>query len=226
MAATQRGWRRRNWTSSADFGPSAIPCASAISHLTTYRYDDAGGERDPDAAADAAQPRRPVCRALAHRRLRRLPPGPARGRLRQHHPYASPPTARSSELQRAGRGRGRDPATPRASCAARSSGFRRALFLRETALTATDAAIAAFAAALPRRRRRRRARAAARHAGAAARRDRPSTPTRPMPRPPRRKPSRSSAASARTSPISSSRRRAASASRRAMSAAISTATTA
>ena len=48
----------------------------------------------------------------------------------------------------------------------------------------------------------------------------------PLRRPPRRKPSRCAAASARTSPISSSRRRASSASRRAMSADISTASTA
>ena len=55
----------------------------------------------------------------------RLPARPARGRLRQHHPCLHAPTARSASLPSWSRARSR-PRTPRASCAARSSGFRRA----------------------------------------------------------------------------------------------------
>ncbi len=96
------------WTSPAQSGSCHVDHAHpdfARDHLSLRA---AGARRDPDAAADAAQPRRPVCRELAHRRVGELPARPARGRVRQHHPCVH---RRGAVLRaaRAGRGRGRDP---------------------------------------------------------------------------------------------------------------------
>ena len=72
---------------------------------------DPRDERDPDAAADPAQPRRPIRRALADRRLHGLPARPASGRLRQRHAclHRRRPSARA---RRDGGGRGRDARHP------------------------------------------------------------------------------------------------------------------
>ena len=82
-----------------------------VSHVTTYRYDTPATSVIQIAAADPAQPRRPVRHQLAHRRLGRLPPRPARGRVRQHHPrlHGRWPVRGA---QGPGRGRGRDPRHP------------------------------------------------------------------------------------------------------------------
>ena len=135
-----------------------------------------------------------------------LPARPARGRLRQHHPrlHRRGPVQRT----RASRSRARSrPRTPRASCAARSSGFRRASTCARRALTDADAGDRRLR---QRRRRdaagRRRARLLHRTARAPARRDglrHRSDPRRDDGRGSLRA---ASAASARISPISSSRR--------------------
>ena len=78
----------------------------------------------------------------------------ARGRLRQHHAHLH--RRRPVRRARACRSRARSrPRTPPASCAARSSAFRRACILRETPLTEADGAIADFAREVRRAGRRR-----------------------------------------------------------------------
>ena len=188
-----------------------------ISHETVYRYERAGQGRDPDAAADAAQSRRPVRGRLAHRRVgdcRLDAHEDAFGNI-THAFTADGPLA---ELQRAWSRARSKPRTPAASCAARSSAFRRACICATTPLTGPTAR--------SRLRARRRARATATTrcrlcTPCSARmheRDRRSTAIRPMRRPRRPRPSRSSAACARTSPTSSSRRARSSAFRPATSA--------
>ena len=182
-------------------------CASASPTRPSTATTTPAKRRDPDAAADAAQPRRPVRRRLAHRRRRRLPARPARGRLRQHHPRLH----RRRAARRAARARSRArsrPRTPTASCAARSSAFRRASILRETPLTAARRRRSRdFADDVRARGRRRRARRCCTRCSTRLH-ERDDVRRRPDPcrRRRRPRPSRSSAASARTSPTSSSPR--------------------
>ena len=184
----------------------------------------AGERRDPDAAADPAQSRRPICRRLAHRRVGRLPARPARGCLRQHHPRftAEGPFGELAVLVE-GEVETRDTQGIVRGAVER---FPPSLYLRETALTSADAG---HRRALPRRRDAaggdalallHAARSAARGHGLRYRPDR--TPPRP-----RRKLSRCKRGVCQDfAHIFIAGRAQPRHSRRAMSAAISTATTA
>src|SRR5262249_35640126 len=91
-------WRRADGQTAAGLGlahairyalrrtPSVS--AHAYPHLASNQLPlrDARDQRDPDAAVDPPQPRRPIRGALAHRRLHGLPSRPTRGCLRQYHP--------------------------------------------------------------------------------------------------------------------------------------------
>ncbi len=186
---------------------------------------DARHERDPDAAADAAQSRRPVSS-----RDWRIDVS-ADCRLDQHedafgnitHAFTADGPLDELTVLVEGEVETRDTQGVVRGTVER---FPPSLYLRETAADRARRRHRRLRRGEPRRRRRRRARAPACTARTPARRYGLRHRPHPHVRPPRRKPSRSSAASARISPTSSSRRRAASAFRRAMSAAISTATTA
>src|SRR5215510_1376941 len=93
-----------DWDADAisDDADRALPCYPSTAgtgqlrshpHAAPYLASDdlslrhAGNRRDPDPAGHAAQSRRPVSHQLAYRRLDRLPPRSAQGRLRQYHAY-------------------------------------------------------------------------------------------------------------------------------------------
>ncbi len=78
-----------------------------IAHRNDLPLRSAGRGRDPGAAADAAQSRGPICRALAHRRVGRCAARRARGRVRQYHPCVLRRRA-VRRTERRGRRRGRD----------------------------------------------------------------------------------------------------------------------
>ena len=103
-----------------------------ISHETVYRYEQPATRRDPDAAADAAQPRRPVRRRLAHRRLGRTAGSTQHEDAFGNITHVFTADGPLSTASRAGRGRGRDPGHQRRGARRRSSAFRRACYLRET----------------------------------------------------------------------------------------------
>ena len=126
---------------------SSQPTHHANSHLPRDHLSlrDAALRGDADAAPHPAQSRRTIRRCLAHRSVGRLPAAPARGCLRQHHPFLH----RRRTVQRIdgrGRRRCRHAGHPRRGQRRRRA-FSAALFLRETALTQPDAAIVDFAAA-------------------------------------------------------------------------------
>ncbi len=155
-----------------------------IVHETTYRYDTPA---DGVIQMLRLTPRNhdgQYVRRLAHRRLGRLPARRSTRTRSATSPMPSPPTARSTSSRVAGRGRGRDPGHRRASCAARSSAFRRASSCARPPLTAArrrDRATLRRECA-PRRRSDDALELLHALLDAAARRHRPSTPTRPMPR--------------------------------------------
>ena len=128
------------------------PCASASSTTRTTATSGPSGRSSRSLRLTPRDHDGQHVLQLAHRAERRRPPAAARGCARQHRPHLLGRRRRRGASRSGSRARSRPP-TPAASCAARSSGCRTSFYLRETDLTAADAAIRAFAA----RRRRRRA---------------------------------------------------------------------
>ncbi len=77
---------------------AVFDCEALIAHPespTKPSTATPAARRHPDAAADAAQPRKPVRGRLADRRVGELPESISTRTLRQHHPMCSTSTARS-----------------------------------------------------------------------------------------------------------------------------------